>query len=405
MEKPNIFDLKLKIFNYFQTYTNLDKTSDGFGLSLDHSKNLEVASIASTGFYLSSLVIGVENHFISYEQAFEQALLTLKNLYEHVENYKGFYFHFYDFKSGKRFKKNEVSTIDTTLCLCGVISVASYFKKEIEVLGQKIIDRVDWQYFIFNKNNKSYLHMAYNPDKDGDYANGKSGFIHQWDMFAEQLAMYIFVANSLPEQALKLYEDFDRTYAFDGENRYILTPGNTLFVYQFPLCWLDLEHIIDRQGICWYDNAKQATLSHQKCSLSYSDKFKTFSKLRFGFTANHTPKGYRVFQALPNLNGQLKTDGTVSPCSSLGSFVLTPKLSKMSFDDMLDIKGLYGPYGFYDGFNFENGESWISDRYYGINQGLILLMIDAATQKSVYKAFMHHPNIKHGMEVLQWRKK
>lgn len=405
MEKHDIFDLTYRIFDYFQKHTNLDKKSQGYGLSLDHSKNLEVASIASTGFYLSSLVIGVEHNFIEYAKAYDQALFTIKNLYHHIENYKGFFYHFYDYNSGKRFNKTEVSTIDTTLCLCGIVTVASYFKNEIESISQKILKRIDWEYFIFNKNDKSYVHMAYNPDRDGDYANGISGFIHQWDMFAEQLAMYIFVANSLPDIALKLYEDFNRIYAFDGTYRYIMTPGNTLFVYQFPLCWLDLKDVVDRKGICWFDNAKKATLSHQKCSMNNQHIFKTFSKTRFGFTANHTPQGYRVFQAMPNVGKVLKTDGTVSPCSPLGSFVLTPELSQMSFNDLLSIDGLYGPYGFYDGFNFENDNIWISDRYYGINQGLILLMIDAATHKNVYRYFMSHDIVKRGMDVLKWKKK
>ncbi|MFA6801709.1 MAG: hypothetical protein WCR19_06335, partial [Acholeplasmataceae bacterium] len=184
MKFANLESLQKKIFDYFQTFTNLDEKSNGFGLSVDHTEKLEVASIASTGFYLSSLVIGVNQKFITFDQAFDQAKLTLNTLLNHVDKDHGFFYHFYDIKNGKRYKKNEVSTIDTALCLCGVITVASFFKGDIEILANHILDEVNWAHFIFEKNHKLYLHMAYNPDKDGDYTNGQPGFIYQWDMFA-----------------------------------------------------------------------------------------------------------------------------------------------------------------------------------------------------------------------------
>ena len=404
MKFANLESLQKKIFDYFQTFTNLDEKSNGFGLSVDHTEKLEVASIASTGFYLSSLVIGVNQKFITFDQAFDQAKLTLNTLLNHVDKDHGFFYHFYDIKNGKRYKKNEVSTIDTALCLCGVITVASFFKGDIEILANHILDEVNWAHFIFEKNHKLYLHMAYNPDKDGDYTNGQPGFIYQWDMFAEQLMMYLFVANKNPNEAFKLYQDFKRDVVTDGKHQFIMTPGNTLFVYQFPLAWLNLKDVVDHQNVSWFENAKQATLNHQQCSLDFKDTYKTFSTSFFGFTASDTPKGYRVFKGLPNVDNKLVTDGTVSPCGPLGSFPFTPEISYQAYLDMLNIKGLYGPYGFFDAFNFENKEVWISKRYYGINQGLILLMTDAATQQSVYQAFMSHEQIIKGMEVLQWKK-
>ncbi|MCD4826477.1 MAG: hypothetical protein K8Q99_01695 [Acholeplasmataceae bacterium] len=405
MDLSNLDDLQKRIFNYFQTYTNLDENSKGFGLSLDHTQRLEVASIASTGFYLSSLVIGVDNGYITFEKAKKQAYLTLKTLLYNVPNYHGFFFHFLDFNTAERYKKNEISTIDTSLCLCGVVAVSSYFKDEVEVLANQIMERVDWKHFIFERNNKKYLHMAFNPNKDGDYIKDIPGFIHQWDMFAEQLMMYLFVADKNPKEALDLYNDFDRMKATHNHQDFIITPGNTLFVYQFPLAFLDLENIYDQQGISWFENARLATLNHIKCSLDHQHIYKTFSKTFFGFTASDTPNGYRVFHALPNVFDKLRTDGTVSPSSALGSFPFTKEISYQAYLDMKDIDGLYGPYGFYDAFNLEDGKKWISPRYYGINQGLILLMIDAVKKRSVYKAFMSHHTIINGMEVLKWKRK
>lgn len=405
MDLAKLDDLQKRIFNYFQTYTNLDENSVGFGLSLDHTQRVDVASIATTGFYLSSLVIGVNNGYISFEDAKKQAELTLHTLLFNIPNYHGFFFHFLDIKTAQRYKKNEISTIDTSLCLCGVITVSSFFKGQVEILAEQIIDRVDWKHFIFERNHKKFLHMAFNPNKDGDYITDVPGFIHQWDMFAEQLMMYVFVANKNPKDAIELYNDFDRMKATHNNVDFIITPGNTLFVYQFPLAWFDLKDVYDLQGISWFENARLATLNHQQCSLEYKDVYHTFSKSFFGFTASDTQNGYRVYNCLPNVLNKLRTDGTVSPSSALGSFPFTPEISYQAFLDMLDFKDLYGNFGFYDAFNLENNDQWISKRYYGINQGLILLMTDAVTNKSVYNAFMSHKDIIKGMEVLGWKRK
>jgi hypothetical protein len=405
MDLNIINDYKKRIFEYFQTYTNLDETSHGFGLSVDHCEKLEVASIASTGFYLSSLIIGVNQNLISYEEAFNQAKLTLETLLYQVEHYHGFFYHFLDINTGKRFMKNEISTIDTALCLCGVVSVSSFFKEDIELLSNQILKRVDWKHFVFEKENKLYFHMAYNPDNDGDYTNGRAGFVHQWDMFAEQLMMYVLAAKQIPELVPNLYHSFKRYKADDSKNKFIMTPGNTLFVYQFPLAWFNLKDIVDDENISWFDNARAATLNHQKCSLENQDKYKTFSKYLFGFTASITEKGYRVFKCLPNVHNELRTDGTVSPSGPLGSFPFTPEISYQSLLEMLKIDGLYGPYGFYDAFNIKEDSIWITNRYYGINQGLILLMLDAVTDHSVYDAFMQHENVVYGMDVIGWKKR
>ena len=53
-------NLQYKAFKFFQDYTNFEIDSKGYGLTVDHSERPEVASIAATGFMLSSLVFVVK---------------------------------------------------------------------------------------------------------------------------------------------------------------------------------------------------------------------------------------------------------------------------------------------------------------------------------------------------------
>jgi len=271
-------------------------------------------------------------------------------------------------------------------------------------MTKAIMDRVDWSVLMHEKKHRKMLYMSYNPDKGGDYVGKRPGFIHQWEMFAEQLMMYVMIGGSrFSKEALSLYEGFEREYGVYKDIKYIYSPGNALFVYQFPLAWLNLKNMVDKDGISWFMNAKQATLGHQACSIDYHTEFKTFSKYFFGFTASDTPKGYRVFGALPNHDNKINTDGTVSPFGPVGSLPFTPEISMESIIEMMKIPGLWGPYGFYDGFNFEEGTPWISSRYVSINKGLEMLMVNSYLYQDVQKAFMSHEIIQKGIEVLEWR--
>lgn len=51
--------------DFFLNYTNQDKTSPGYGLTVDSTKNPQIASIASSGFALSAWVIAAQRGFIT----------------------------------------------------------------------------------------------------------------------------------------------------------------------------------------------------------------------------------------------------------------------------------------------------------------------------------------------------
>lgn len=197
------------------------------------------------------------------------------------------------------------------------------------------------------------------------------------------------------------HEGFSRVKGSYEGIEYIYSPGNALFVYQFPLAWLNLKNVKDHQGISWFDNAKQATLAHQKFAIQHP-QFKTYSKDLFGCSASDTPHGYRVWGGYPNSDQRLNTDGTVAPFSMIGSLPMCPEVVMKSIEKMMEIPNLWGPCGFYDAFNFEGDTPWISKRYYAINKGLELLMVNAYLSQDVYKAFMKHPLIQTGLEVLKW---
>jgi len=61
----------------------------------------------------------------------------------------GFFYHFTDIESGERVKGVELSSIDTSLLLCGVLTAGAYFEDEkIHSLAQQIYERVNWPWML-----------------------------------------------------------------------------------------------------------------------------------------------------------------------------------------------------------------------------------------------------------------
>ena len=66
-------------FDYFWNETNTDINSKGFGLVRDIT-NKDIASIAAVGFALPAYMIGVEHHLVSFDEAYNRVLNTLKTV-------------------------------------------------------------------------------------------------------------------------------------------------------------------------------------------------------------------------------------------------------------------------------------------------------------------------------------
>ena len=132
---PPLFrDIERRTFQFFW-----DTTNELNGLTPDRYPSRPFASIASVGFALTAYPIGVENGWVSRTQAVDRTLVTLKFFRDLKQGpqatgtggYKGFYYHFLDMQTGHRWGKwVELSTVDTTLLLGGVLFAQSYYDRD-----------------------------------------------------------------------------------------------------------------------------------------------------------------------------------------------------------------------------------------------------------------------------------
>ncbi|MDR2821963.1 MAG: hypothetical protein LBV58_00210 [Acholeplasmatales bacterium] len=394
-------ELHKKAYLFFEE--EVKKEDSNFGLIYDNSKDKNICSIAGTGFYLTSLLIGVENNYIERDKALENTKKTLKTLIK-LPHFKGFLAHFIDARDNSLYHNSEYSTIDTMLLLNGVITISSYFNEDEEVkfLSTSLLDRIDFKSFITKKEEKTYFYMSYNPNKYGAYANGKEGYISLWDMTAEQIMMYIIAANYLDiDISRELYNSFERSNGTYENISFTHSPLNTLFVYQYPLAWLYNNTLTDINNFSWWDNCTKACRAQKIYASKNKDKFLLNDDL-FGFSASESKNGYKVYCLPPNDKDFFNVDGTLCAHGFIGSLPFIPDSSINCIKYIYNNYPNYqGKYGFYDAFNLK--ENWYSSSYYSIDKGLELLMLDNYLNNNIFKYYSNSKYIKTGLERLGFK--
>src|SRR5580692_120098 len=153
-DRAFIEDLEHRSFDYF--WEQADKTT---GLVLDRAgadggrakgPGRDIASIAATGFGLTAICIGAEHGWIPRDQAQTRVRTTLEFLALKATQEHGWFFHWMDVSTGDRKWDSEMSSVDTSFALAGVLTAAQYFSNDpaIPKLAKQIYDRVDFLWML-----------------------------------------------------------------------------------------------------------------------------------------------------------------------------------------------------------------------------------------------------------------
>jgi hypothetical protein len=396
IEEKDLLLKELKgCYNFLTNEVNTDKSSTGYGLVRDKYPNApEISSVAAVGFGLTSLIVGVENNLISFDEAKERAVLTLKTFLDSVQGMEGFYYHFINIDNGSREWNSEVSSIDTGIFLCGALTVGQFFGDVVEELADKLYRRVNWQWFIDEK--RDMFRMAYRPEQ---------GFAGYWDVYAEQLMLYVLGAGSPTYNVgSSPYNAFIRNIGSYGEYKDIINSWfGSLFTYQYSHAFIDFRDTFDKNGISWWDNSVKATLANRQYCIDNQDRYKTFNENSWGITACVNPSGYEGrLGAKPSSHNhdiEKTIDGTIAPSGAIGSIVFTPRESISALANFYTHTSLIGKYGLKDSYNIENG-AWYAKEYLGIDKGISLVMIQNFLNQAIWNSFMKNEYIRKGMDKI-----
>ena len=99
-----------------------------------------ITSIACTGFGLTALCIAEKRSYLPFVDIRSRVLTTLDFHLNKMEHQHGFFSHYNDAKTGRAFEFSEVSSIDSCIFLCGVLTCRAFFNDPKNPIEQKIRD-------------------------------------------------------------------------------------------------------------------------------------------------------------------------------------------------------------------------------------------------------------------------
>jgi len=356
----------------------LDRARNDLGGARDPRR---MASIACTGFGLTALCIADQRGYLPHEQIVERVKTTLEWHLNSLPEVHGFFYHFADIETGERYRRSELSSIDTSLLLCGVLTARAHFEDpQIQSMAQQIYERVDWPWML---NGGKTFSMGWKPD---------TGFLHaRWKLYCELMMMYLLAIGS-PTHAVapEYWNNFTRPVIHYKGYNYI-SGNDPLFTHQYSHAWYDFRERRDAYAD-YFTNSVTATRAHRAFCLSYP---KWYSEDYWGITASDSVGGYTAWGGPP---AQGPLDGTVVPSAAAGSLAFVPAdcLSVLRTMRTKWGKQAWGRYGFVDAFH--PAANWYDADVLGIDQGISVVMAENLRSGLVWSTFMRNPECVSAMQ-------
>ncbi len=423
-------DIEHRTFRWFWTTVNGRN-----GLVPDRWPTPSFSSIAAVGFALPAYAIGAERGWCSRAEARDLTLTTLRFFWSAPQGpdptgtsgYKGFFYHFLDMQTGVRFRDVELSTVDTTILLMGVLFAGQYFgrddpaEREIRRLSSAIYDRADWNFF--RSDGRAAVSMGWHPENGLIPAN--------WVGFNEGMFVNILALGSATHPGpANLWAQWTAPYASDWRgqgptHRIAFAP---LFGHQYSHIFIDFRGIRDavmrRAGFDYFENSRRETYANRAYCIANPMRWRGYSEPIWGLTACDGPGDFKLpykgelrefhgYSARGPVNepGGMD-DGTLAPTAALGSLPFAPEIVVPCAQAMMHRPRLFDDYGFKDSFNpsftfadvsvatgtVDPKNGWVAKDYLGIDQGPILLQAANTRDEFVWRYMRRVPAIRRGLK-------
>jgi hypothetical protein len=403
--------LQSAAFGYF-----LEHADPVTGLVADTSRRDSPASIAVVGFALSCYPIGVERGWIARAEAASRTLKALRFFWNSPQSadadatgYKGFYYHFLDLQTGSRVWKCELSLIDSTLLLAGILTAAAYFtapasdETEIRELAEGLYRRIDWQWA---QNGGNTVAQGWKPE---------CGFFNAgWEGYSEATILYVLGLAS-PTFALspRSFGGWTSTYQWENIFGYDFLYAGPLFIHLFSHAWIDFRGIQDdfmrEKGSDYFENSRRAVSIQREYAARNPHGFIGYGPNFWGISAGDGPgneqlrecgRDRRFFGYTDRGVPFGRDDGTIAPWGMLAALPFSPPSGLTAVRHMIERhSGICVGDRMSSGFNpslIDQG-GWISEGHFGLDQGIVVMMIENHRSGLIWKLMRSCPHVATGL--------
>lgn len=417
-----------RTFRYFW-----DLSDPRTGLTPDRAPTRSFVSVGAIGFALTAYPIGVERGYVARDAAADRTLRTLEFLWRAPQDsavvgstgYRGFFYHFLETGTGRRFENVELSTMDTALLVAGALISGTYFDRadpgegRIRALADSIYLRVDWRWA---QTRPPTIVLGWTPE---------NGFLpYDWRGYDEAMLLHILaLGSSSHPPAGDLWSAWVQGYRWGSFQGYEHLGFAPLFGHQYTHCWIDFRGIQDaymrRRGIDYFENSRRAVYAQHAYAKANPMEWSEYGERCWGLTACDGPldrtleidgrtRQFHTYWARGASFTEVNDDGTISPSAVAGSIVFAPEIVLPTLRSMRERFGdpLFSKYGFVDAFNptlkaqvdVHHGRvdptlGWFDTDYLGIDQGPILIMIENYRTGFVWKTMRRSPVVARGLRA------
>ena len=406
-------------FGYF-----LETFNPANGLNADNTRPGAPASIAVVGFALAAYPVGVERGWIARDEAAARALSTLRFFWNAPQNsgmdatgHKGFFYHFLDMGTGARTWRCELSAIDTALLVAGMLTAAAYFNKdtpaetEIRSLADAIYRRVDWRWA---QAGQATVRQGWKP---------KSGFLHYgWEGYSEAILLYALgLASPTHPLSDASYAAWTQTYQWENIYDCDLLYAGPLFIHLYSHAWIDFVGLRDpfmrEKNSDYFQNSRQAVRVQREYARRNPHGYLGYDENSWGLTANDGP-GFKTLR----IDGRKRRffsyaargvpygpdDGTLAPWAPLATLPFAPESAFLAlrrlcarYPGVVEHSRL--PSGFNPTLREAGPDGWVSEGYFGLDQGIVVLMVENYRSGLIWRLMQRCPHLGHGLRRAGFR--
>jgi hypothetical protein len=411
--------LQRAAFGYF-----LDTVNPANGLIADTSRDNSPSSIAVVGFALSAYPVAVQRGWMERIDAVNRSLTVLRFFRDSDQSgsaeatgFKGFYYHFLDLHTGARVWRSELSMIDTAILIAGALTASMYFsastpeETELRELVEALYLRIDWRW---SQGGAATIRQGWKPE---------CGFLHYgWEGYSEAIILYALAIGS-PTHPIKsdCYQAWTATYQWENLYGYDFLYAGPLFVHQFSHAWIDFRGIRDRfmreKHSDYFENSRRATQIQREYARRNPHEFAGYEENCWGLSAGDGPSDEmpdvaneprRLFGYAARGVPYGPDDGTLCGSSAAASLPFAPEITLHA------VRNMYRRYPemrsesrFASGFNpsitSADRRAWVSRGTFGLDQGIVLMMIENYRTELIWKLMRGCLSITTGLRRIGFR--
>jgi len=373
------------------------------GLVWDTSGDTRRASIASMGYALAAYCIAAERCWLPRVEARTRALRMLTALDEaprgdapDTAGSHGFFYHFLDTGTVRRWPGCELSSVDTAILAVGALCCRAYFDGDgedarLRELADRLYRAIEWPWML-DAESKLFW-MEWTPGR---------GFRSKWDYYTDEALLICLLAIASPTHPVPedvFYAWRRETSSYGRSEEIVQSWTGSLFTYFSASLWFDLRGKRDRhpdRPVNWWENSCRAARANWQFCMDHDSDFAAYGPQLWGLSAGPGPGGYVGNYGAPPLGDPAGPhhDGTIAPFAAamaLPAFLgRDANPSREVLWSLLSRPKAWGIYGFRDGVNLgkaggDTSDDWYAAGYIGIDQGMALLGMEDYRTGLVWK--------------------